>query len=67
LNLAICCTQLTVKAVQTEVGSCIVRLRGTRERADLFRLRIGDYRAIYAIEDQAVYVTELFHRGRGHD
>jgi mRNA-degrading endonuclease RelE of RelBE toxin-antitoxin system len=38
----------------------MVRLRGTRERADLFRLRIGDYRAIYAIEDQAVYVTELF-------
>lgn len=45
----------------------ILRLRGTRGRHDLFRLRIGDYRAIYAIEGKVVYVTDLFHRGRGYE
>jgi mRNA interferase RelE/StbE len=45
----------------------IVRLRGTRGRQDLFRLRIGDYRAIYAIEGNVVRVTDLFHRGRGYE
>jgi mRNA interferase RelE/StbE len=53
--------------IHARPGADIVRLRGTRGRADLFRLRIGDYRAIYAIEDQVVYVTELYHRGRGYD
>lgn len=45
----------------------ILRLRGTRGREDLFRLRIGDYRAIYAVQDKVVYVTDLFHRGKGYD
>jgi mRNA-degrading endonuclease RelE of RelBE toxin-antitoxin system len=36
-------------------------------RQDLYRLPIGDYRAIYAIEDKVVYVTDLFHRGKGYD
>lgn len=45
----------------------IFRLRGTRGREDLFRLRIGDYRAIYAVQDNVVYVTDLFHRGKGYD
>jgi mRNA interferase RelE/StbE len=44
----------------------IVRLKGTRGRQDLFRLRVGDYRAIYGIEGNIVYVTDLFHRGRGY-
>ena len=45
----------------------ILRLTGTRGREDLFRLRIGDYRAIYAVQDEVVYVTDLFHRGKGYD
>jgi mRNA interferase RelE/StbE len=45
----------------------IMRLGGTRERHDLFRLRIGDYRAIYAVEGKVVYITDLFHRGRGYE
>ena len=49
---------------QSRSGADIVRLKGTRARQDLFRLRIGDYRAIYAVEDNVVYVTDLFHRGK---
>jgi mRNA-degrading endonuclease RelE of RelBE toxin-antitoxin system len=29
-------------------------------------LRIGEYRAIYAVEDNVVYVTDLFHREKGY-
>jgi mRNA interferase RelE/StbE len=45
-------------------GVDIMRLEGTKDRQDLYRLRVGDYRAIYAIESKVVYVTDLFHRGR---
>jgi mRNA interferase RelE/StbE len=45
-------------------GADIARLRGTKGREDLFRLRIGDYRVIYAVVAGIVYITEIFHRGR---
>jgi mRNA interferase RelE/StbE len=32
----------------------------------MHRLRIGDYRIIYHIEEKTVEVIELFHRGRGY-
>ena len=51
---------------EARAGADIARLRGTRGRQDLFRLRIGDYRAIYAVEGKVVYETDLFHRGRGY-
>jgi mRNA interferase RelE/StbE len=47
-------------------GVDIARLAGTKGRQDLYRLRVGDYRAIYAIQGKVVYVTDLFHRGRGY-
>ena len=48
-------------------GADIARLMGTKSRQDLYRLRVGDYRAIYAIEGKVVYVTDLFHRGKEYD
>jgi len=51
---------------QRRYGADIARLKGTRGRQDLFRLRIGDCRAIYAVEDNVVYVTDLFIRGKGY-
>jgi mRNA interferase RelE/StbE len=53
--------------IHARSGADIVRLRGTRGREDLFRLRVGNYRAIYAVEGKVLYVTELFHRGKGYD
>jgi len=47
-------------------GVDILRLRGTKGHEDLFRLTVGDYRAICAVQDEIVYVTDLFHRGRGY-
>ena len=51
---------------QRRSGADIIRLKGTRGRQDLFRLRIGDYRAIYAVESNVIYVTDLFLRGKGY-
>ena len=47
-------------------GVDIARLKGTRGRADLFRMRVGDHRVIYAVDGEVVYVTDLFHRGKGY-
>ena len=51
---------------QSRSGADIARLSGTKGRQDLFRLRVGDYRAIYAVEDNIVYVTDLFRREKGY-
>jgi len=58
---------LETNPYESRTGADIVRLKGTKGRGDLFRLRIGDYRAVYAVEGLIVYVTDLFHRGRGYD
>jgi mRNA interferase RelE/StbE len=57
---------LETSPYESRVGADIVRLKGTRGREDLFRLRIGDYRIVYAVEGRIVYVTDIFHRGRGY-
>ncbi len=51
---------------QSRSGADIARLIGTKGSQDLFRLRVGDYRAIYAVEDNIVYVTDLFRREKGY-
>jgi mRNA-degrading endonuclease RelE of RelBE toxin-antitoxin system len=43
------------------------RLRGTRGREDLFRLRVGDYRVVLAISAREIRVTRIIHRGEGYD
>ncbi len=48
-------------------GADIKRLRGVGGRQDLFRLRIGHYRAIYAVVAKEVLVTDLFERGAGYE
>lgn len=37
----------------------IRKLEGTKGRENLYRLRIGDYRAVYAVEGNTVWVTEI--------
>jgi len=45
-------------------GCDIARLRGS-ERT-MYRLRVGDHRFEYFIEDNCVWVVEAFRRGRGY-
>jgi mRNA interferase RelE/StbE len=56
---------LEVNPYEPRAGADIARLMGTKGREDLFRLRIGDYRAIYAVVARTVYITDIFHRGKG--
>ena len=48
-------------------GADIKRLHGTGGRQDLFRLRVGRFRAVYAVEGKEVLVTDLFERGAGYE
>ena len=32
----------------------------------LYRIRIGEYRAIYTVSENEVRVTEIFHRSKGY-
>lgn len=57
---------LKANPYESRAGADIARLRGTKGREDLFRLRIGDYRVIYAVVAGIVYITEIFHRGKGY-
>jgi mRNA interferase RelE/StbE len=45
----------------------IKKLRGIKNRPDLFRLRAGDYRAIYFIQEGEIRITEIMQRERGYD
>ncbi|TGC09537.1 type II toxin-antitoxin system RelE family toxin [Methanolobus halotolerans] len=42
------------------------KLKGTKSRQDLYRLSIGDYRAIFAIEEDIVYILEVIDRDQSY-
>lgn len=44
----------------------IKKLSGTKAREDAYRLRVGDYRIVYAVEKKTAYVTMIFHRGKDY-
>ena len=43
------------------------RLVGTRGREDLFRLRVGEYRVVFALTETEIRVTRIIHRSEGYD
>ncbi|MCI4326559.1 MAG: type II toxin-antitoxin system RelE/ParE family toxin [Thermoplasmata archaeon] len=45
----------------------VKRLKGTRGREDLFRLRVGDYRVLFARSRGEIRVTRILHRSEGYD
>ena len=48
-------------------GADIRKLHGTGGRQDLYRLRIGKFRAIYGVVGNEVLVTDLFERRAGYE
>ena len=46
-------------------GADIKKLEGSADPT-FYRLRIGDYRIVYAIEEKTVKITSIFHRGKGY-
>lgn len=45
----------------------IKKLKGLKNRPDLFRLRIGEYRVIYFVQEDKIWITEIMKRGKGYD
>jgi len=45
-------------------GADIKKIRDVDPEA--YRLRIGDYRVIYAVEEDTVWITEIMLRGKGY-
>jgi mRNA interferase RelE/StbE len=58
-------TNLEDDAFRRRSGSDIKKLV-TPDEPPLYRLRIGDYRAIYFVADHEVRVTEIIHRSKGY-
>lgn len=46
-------------------GADIKKLKGFGNPV-LYRLRVGDFRIIYAVQENAVKITEIFRRGKGY-
>ena len=57
--------QLEDDPFQKRSGADIKKLV-TPSDPPLFRLRIGNYRAIYFVVEQEVRVTEIIHRSKGY-
>jgi mRNA interferase RelE/StbE len=45
----------------------IKKLKGTKKREALYRLRVGDYRVIYAVEGNTIFVLEVISREKGYE
>jgi mRNA interferase RelE/StbE len=58
--------QLQKDPFKSRPNADIKKLKGTRGGHDFLRLRVGDYRVIYAVEGDVVWVTDIFVRGRGY-
>jgi len=46
-------------------GADIKKLKGFSSPS-LYHLRVGDYRAIYTVQENKVKITEVFRRGKGY-
>jgi mRNA interferase RelE/StbE len=45
----------------------IKKLKGLHNRPDVFRLRVGEYRMIYLISDNKIWITEIIRREGAYD
>ncbi len=58
--------KLKEKPTGKRAGLDIKKMRGKKGKPPMYRVRIGTYRAVYAIEGNMIWVTEIFPRGRGY-
>ncbi|MBI5223442.1 type II toxin-antitoxin system RelE/ParE family toxin [Candidatus Micrarchaeota archaeon] len=57
--------QLTKDPYQSRSGADIKKLEGSFD-PPLYRVRVGDYRAIYHIGTSEVKITSILHRSKGY-
>jgi mRNA interferase RelE/StbE len=57
----------TLKMVEVDPYSEVLKMRKIRGKENLFRIRIGDYRLIYAIENSCIVIVRIRHRKNVYD
>jgi mRNA interferase RelE/StbE len=57
--------QLETDPFMSRSGSDIKKLKINKD-TPLFRLRIGDYRVAYFVQEDRVLITKIFHRKKGY-
>ena len=55
-----------VEAPHNESGRLDVVTLKTKSQRPLFRLRVGEYRVVYRIDESQVFVAKIFHRRDGY-
>ncbi len=45
----------------------VKKLKGTKDRESLYRLRVGEYRIIFAQHDKKILITQIIPRSHGYD
>ena len=45
----------------------VKKLKGTKGREALYRLRVGEYRIIFAQRDEKILITQIIPRSQGYD
>jgi len=58
--------ELSINPLTSRPKANIKKLIGTKGRKHAYRIRAGDYRIVYDVEGKNVYVTLIFHRGKGY-
>ena len=58
--------ELGADPYRSRSGADIKKLHGF-QKPDLYKVRIGDFRAMYFISDKTVKVTEIIRRGKGYE
>lgn len=58
---------LEIDPFKSQPYADIKKLKGTKKRDDLYRLRVGDYRVIYTVKNNAVFILEIIPREKGYD
>ena len=58
--------QLSIDPVTPRPKADIKKLKGTKGRKHAYRIRAGDYRIVYDVQNKDVRVTLIFHRGKDY-
>ena len=64
-NIKLSLKELGANPFRSRSGADIKKLKGSR-KPEMYRLRIGNFRAIYAVIGNDVKVTEIIKRGKGY-
>jgi mRNA interferase RelE/StbE len=57
---------LEINPFKSRSKTDIKKLKGTKGRHDMYRLRVGGFKVIYSVESDTIWVTEIITREKGY-